>query len=145
MKKISRIITVAVILIFILGTITANAGSKSLTWKTKKTKSGYVTKFYDDGHYTCQVKTKKRLKVKIRSEEDLSYDYVTGRKDKYILVEIIKGTCTNDKGDGITDGGYYISYKKLKYKDGRRYKSYCIYENNNYCDDIKARFDKRIK
>ena len=145
MKRISRILTAAIIITLLLGTIVASAGSKDITWKTKKTKNGYVTKFYDDGNYVCKVKSKRKLKVRMCREEELTYDYVTSRKNKFILVEVITGTCTNDQGDGITDCGYYISYKALKYKEGRRYKSYCIYGNNNYCDDVIARFDKRIK
>lgn len=146
MKRISRIIIVALIMALIAGTITACAATKrDVTWKTKKTKSGYVTKFYDEGNYVCKIKTKKKLQVRMYREEELDAELVEGRNNKYILIEVIEGKCINNKGDGITDCGFYISYKRLNFKKGRKYKTYCIYENNSYIDDVKARFDKRRK
>lgn len=140
-------VVMMMVVIFTSCGFTADAASgKIITWKTKKIKSGYVTKFYDNGKLDCSVCTNKKLKVRMYREEELTESDLTGRYNKYIIVEVIDGTCINNKGDGITDTGYYISYKRLKsHKKGRKYTTYCIYDNSRYIDDVIGRFDKRRK
>lgn len=86
--------------------------------------------------------TKKPLPLRVTAENALSYKAVTSRKNRFTWVEIIQGTCTSKRGDGLTDGGYYINYHRVKgHKPGKRYITICIYANTSYCDDIEHRYD----
>jgi len=148
MRRISRIMAIVitvVMMIGMIGTFTVDAASKNkVTWKIKKTKFGYVTKFYDNGKLNCTVRTKKKLPIRAFREDELADIDITGRYNKYIVVEFIEGKCINNDGDGITDTGYYISYKRLKnHKRGTRYQTFCIYDNSEYIDDIIGRIDHR--
>ena len=148
MRRISRamaIVITVVMMIGMIGTYTADAASKkAVTWKIKKTKSGYVTKFYDNEKLNCTVWTKKKLAIRAFREDELADIDLTGRYNKYIVVEFIEGKCINNDGDGVSDTGYYISYKRLKnHKKGTRYHTFCIYDNSKYIDDIIGRIDHR--
>lgn len=88
------------------------------------------------GFFVCLVP------LRITAENALSYKAVTSRKNRFTWVEIIQGTCTSKRGDGLTDGGYYINYHRVKgHKPGKRYITICIYANTSYCDDIEHRYD----
>lgn len=139
MKKL--IITILILLPFIVGAFTGvTYGATGLTHKA--TKAG--VKFYYGGDYVGKVKTSKRLAVKVVKSEKLTAHTLEHRKNKYVLVEVVKGKCVNDNGDGRTSDGYYISYKRVKgHKRGAKYTTYCIYANNNYIDDVAFRVDIR--
>ena len=84
--------------------------------------------------------------VKVVQSDKLTARCLEHRKDKYIVVEVIKGKCLDRKGNGRTSDGYYISYKRVKgHKRGVKYTTYCVYANNNYIDDVLFRFDVRRK
>ena len=142
MKKL--IIAAIAITLVILSTAGTYASSGGITWKTSRSGHGYVTRFYDGGKYQCKVYTSRRLKVKVVESSKLTEHRLTGRYNKYILVERIKGKCINNSGDGRTSDGYYISYKRVKgHKAGRKYTTYAIYDNSRYVDDIIGRCDYR--
>jgi len=151
MKKMEkmRALFVAVIAIAILTAsasgIYASGKYDGLTWKTSKKNGKYVTKFYASGELTATVKTKKKLPVKVMKSEKISYKKLMKRCNKYILVEQVEGTCLNSYGDGKDQQGYYISYRKIKgHKAGDVYRSYFVYANNRYEDDVIGRCDYLI-
>ena len=144
-----KIFMVALLVVAMLATCTtiSSAAKKhdGLTWRVVKTHGKYVTKFYANGELTAKVVTKKRLPVKVVASKDVTRKMLKHRKNKYILVEVIKGTCLNDYGDGKCEHGYYISYRCIEnYAVGDCYRTYLIYENSKYIDDIKGRCDYMI-
>ena len=142
MKKI--IIGIMAVALVIFSATSSFASSDGFTWHTVKRGHGYVTKFYDHGKCKCRVYTSKKLKVKVVDSGKLTERRIIKRQNKYILVERIKGSCLNDKGDGRTADGYYISYSRVKgHKAGRKYTTYAVYDNTKYSDDVIERFDYR--
>ena len=140
MKKL--MVLVITLAIFATSTVGVSAHS-GCTYKTTRSGKGFVTTFYDNGK-CCKVYTAKRLKVRIIDSSKLTERRIINRHNKYILVERIKGTCINSKGDGKTTAGYYISYKGVAgHKAGRKYTTYAIYDNTKYSDDVIERFDLR--
>ena len=139
MKKL--IITILILLPFIVGAFTGvTYGATGLTHKATKAS----VKFYYGGDYVGKVKTPKKLAVKTVKSEKLTARQLEHRKNRYILVEVIKGKCLDNAGNGKTSDGYYISYKRVKgHKRGAKYTTYCIYANNNYIDDVAFRVDIR--
>lgn len=112
--------------------------------QVKKSKKLYVTKFYDGKKLVGTIKTKRRVKVYVVSSEEIYPQFLWERKNNFIVVEVIKGKCINDEGDGETTDGYYISYKRVRgHEAGAVYTTYCIYANNNYEDDVLYRIDYR--
>jgi len=147
MKRKIMIVVMAMV-VMIASTCGCYASGKydGMSWKISKTKGGYITKFYDNGKYNCKVFTKKKLKVKVIKEENVNYNLLVSRENNFILVEKIKGKCINKKGDGRDSLGYYISYKGVKgHKKGGKYTTYCVYDNNQYEDDIIGRMDYKRK
>lgn len=146
MKKVNTIITIIIMLAIMAGcSISTNAASTGgISYKTSKAGTGYVTRIYKSGKCIGKVKTAKRLKVKVISSEKLTAKQITNRKNRYILVEKMNGTCINTRGDGRTSDGYYISYKSVKcHKKGAKYTTYLVYGNSSAEDDITYRADYR--
>lgn len=143
MKKVIAIILLAIIMV----SATACAGyatDSGFHYKQVKANKGYVTKFYDGKKFVGKVKTTRRVKVYVVDSEEVYPQFLWERKNNYILVEVIKGECLNDEGDGRTSDGYYISYKRVKgHEEGNMYTTYCVYANNNYEDDVRIRVDYR--
>lgn len=140
MKRIITVIILAALMVS-AAAYTGCAASERLTYKTRKAGKAYVTKFYAGGHCVGKVKTKKKLKVRYYDSEQVNYELVAHRKNRFILVERIYGECINNKGDGRTTDGYYISYRCIDYEVGAKYTTYCVYANNNGEDDIVIRAD----
>lgn len=143
-----RFITIVVLASVIVGAsvVTSVGASNGFSYKTSKAGKGYVTRLYYGSECFGKVKTSKRLAVKVVKSEKLTAHRLEHRKDRYILVEVVKGKCLNSKGDGKTSDGYYISYSKVKgHKHGIKYTTYCVYANNNYVDDVAFRFDVKRK
>lgn len=142
-----RVIAIALlVLVAISASTVMSCGASEFTYKTSKCTKGYVTRFYNGNKCVGKVKTSKRLKVKVIESEKLTAKQLEHRKNKYILVEVVKGKCLNKKGDGRTSDGYYISYKYVKgHKRGDKYRTYCVYANNNYIDDVAFRLDVKRK
>ena len=135
------IITFALVLVSTTGAFASSA--PKFTYKTSKVKSGYVTKFYVNKHYThSKIKTSKKLKVRIVSESKATRKVLTHRKNRYILIVKVKGRCIDNNGNGRTAEGYYINYQDCENAvKGQKYITYCVYGNNNYIDDVVARID----
>lgn len=134
------LITIAII----AGNMCAGYCADGFSYKTVKHKGKYETRFYDGQSCIGKIRTGKRLKVKVVKSEKLTARTLEHRRDKYIIVEVVNGKCINSKGDGKTSDGYYISYKRVKgHKAGNRYKTYCVYGNNNGVDDVVIRADYR--
>lgn len=70
---------------------------------------------------------------------------IAKRKGK-ILISRQTGTVTDNKKNGRTKDGYYISYKSVKrVKKGDKIVTVLIWNpNNNSLDDISMRYDYRI-
>ena len=147
-KIICRLAAAGIIAALVL-TGSAAAKKPDITWKTAKHNSVYCTTFKANGKKICTVKTKKRLPVKIMAADKVTYKTISHRKNNYILIEKYRGQCVNDYGDGetiINGHSYYISYHKTTgHKYGKKYLTYCIHENDNAPDGIKARADFPIK
>lgn len=136
MRKLTTIIIM--VMIFAMSSVGVFADS-GLTYRTAKANKGYVTKFYNDGHYVGKVKTAKRLVVKIVRDKNATEKVVNRRCGKYILVEKVNGKCINKRGDGRTTKGHYIKYKNAH--KGDKFTSYLVYEDSKYIDDISIRVD----
>lgn len=138
-----KFVAILLLMPFIIGAFTGvTYGASGITHTTTKAGKAYTTKIYVNGDYIGKVKTAKKLAVKVVKSEKMTARTLEHRKDRYILVEIVKGKCLNAKGDGKTTDGYYISYSKVKgHKRGAKYTTYCVYANNNYIDDIRIRAD----
>ena len=83
--------------------------------------------------------------VKTKSDMAEFQKMVAKRKGK-ILVEVIEGTVTDNKGNGKQSNGYYIGYNPKKFKKGDKVMTVSIYNPaNNYEDDILYRVDTLIE
>lgn len=138
-KAIIVLITIAVLL---ASTACVNADS-GITSKTRKAGNGYVTTIRINGK-AAKVKTRKALKVKSIKAGKVTRKTIIRRAGKYILVEVVTGKCINNRGDGVTSDGHYISYKRVKgHRKGTKYTTYMIYGDSTAEDDITARIDIR--
>lgn len=74
--------------------------------------------------------------------DDLTAEIIENRMGKWII-EVFYGTCVSEDGDGLSDDGYYISYRGVPgFSVGQRYRTFAVYDpTTNYIDDIMARFD----
>lgn len=142
-----KFIAIVLMLFFLMG---ANASmvfgaSEGFGYKTIRAGNGYVTRFYDGNKCVGKIRTNKRLAVKVIKSEKLTIRQLENRRGKYILVEVINGKCLDSRGNGKTSDGYYISYGNVNnHRKNAKYRTYCIYGNNNYIDDVIARADFRI-
>lgn len=145
-NEMRRLVTVMIIAALIVSAAACSSFGASSGFKYKTAKAGkcYTTHFYKDGKCIGKVKTGKRVKVKVVASSKLTAKCLTARKNKYIVVEKISGTCLDGKGNGITSDGGYINYGGVKgHKRGARYTTYAIYANNNSIDDVIIRIDVR--
>ena len=86
--------------------------------------------------------------VKFISERKLTAKKLITRKNKILYIEIIKGKVINTNGDGKTETGNYISYKRLgkKVRKGSVVVTYCVYSPyTHWIDDVDERYDVVIK
>lgn len=92
--------------------------------------------------------------VKIVQPDEMTYELMTHRKNKYVVIEIDIGIVKNNKKDGeilnVTNPnfGRYICYKRVKKaKKGDKIISIFVYNNTNYFDGCEAdiRIDRIIK
>ena len=136
------VVMAAIVVVTATGTASAAQKQDHFSWKTKKAKHGYITRFYDGKKMVCKIKTRKKIKVKLKNFENITNKTVSKRKNKYLLVGMISGQCVNAEGRGETDDGYYISYRGVKgCKPYKCYHTYCVFANNNGEDDIICRVD----
>lgn len=85
-----------------------------------------------------------RGKVKIISERKLTEKMLLRRKGKTLYIERIVGKVINNRLDGRTSEGHYISYRSLRGKvaKGDVIVTYCIYNPfTRWIDDISERYD----
>ncbi len=83
-------------------------------------------------------------KVKLVPERKLTIRMLEKRKNRILYIERIKGTVVNNRLDGRTVNGRYISYRSLKGKvrKGDIITTYCIYNPyTHWFDDIDERYD----
>ena len=143
----NRKIIVAALLVvacLIACTATSCAAKKhdGVTYKIAKVHGKYVTTFYASGEQTARIVTKKKMPVKFMAAGKVTRSKLLKRCNKYLLVEVVEGTCLNDNGDGKDGQGYYISYRGIDgCQTGDVYRTYLIYANSRYVDDIAGRCD----
>lgn len=90
----------------------------------------------------------KKVKFIKNDGSERFWSIIESRKGKpFYYVEKVTGRVINNKKDGKDVNGYYICYKGVKgAKRGDKVLSYFVYSrNNNYCDDIIARYDVIIR
>lgn len=83
-------------------------------------------------------------RVRFVSEGKLTAKMLRKRKGKTLYIERIVGKVTNNRMDGETSCGYYISYKSLKGKahNGDTIITYCVYNPfTRWTDDVDERYD----
>ena len=92
--------------------------------------------------------------VKIVQPDEMTYELMTNRKNKYVVIEIDIGIVNNNKKDGEIlnvsrpDFGKYICYKRVKKaKKGDKILSIFVYNNTNCFDGCEAdiRIDRIIR
>ena len=135
-------IIITIIAIFAVSTSTTFASSQTHKWKCKTRK--HVTSVYMNNRKVCKMKTTRKLKCKVLSSEKITEKTLTHRKNKYVLIEKVKWTPTDEFGNGKTSTGHYIRYNydaDVEYKVGKYYITYIVYGNNNYIDDVIKRID----
>lgn len=89
----------------------------------------------------------KKWKVRFYNSTNLSTRKLKTRKGKgVVIVEKIRGTVTDNRSNGNTNG-CYISYKSVKgVRKGSQVVTYLVYNpRTNYIDDIIRRYDVVIK
>lgn len=133
------------IFVFLLGfptnaktvaTETINGYTISVTQGNKTTKVKWCGKTYRKYNF--------KGKVRIVSEGKLTARKLWSRKDKTLYIERIVGRVINDRLDGVSSNGGYISYQCLKgkVKKGDTIVTYCVYNPfTRWIDDIADRFD----
>lgn len=87
-------------------------------------------------------------KVKIVNGNQLTEKKLIKRKNKVLYIERIVGKVINNRLDGRTTDGYYISYRCMKGKahKGNVIITYCVYNPyTHWVDDIDERYDIIIK
>lgn len=139
-----RIIILAVTIAVLLGSTCGTLAASSPTYQVRRTGKVYTTTVYalNDRAYGT-IKTTRYAKVCVVESSKLTTWRLTHRKNNYIIVEKITGTCLNAKGDGRTTDGYYISYSKVKgHAKGKHYTTWLVYGNNNSIDGVAMRFDR---
>ena len=143
MKRVMTVM-IAAALIIAAAACTSFGASDGFRYKTKKTGKCYITRFYDHKKCVGKIKTSKRLEVCVIESSALTEPMLTARRNKCIIVEIIRGKCVDKTGNGETADGNYISYKRVKgHKKGANYTTYAVYGNNNSIDDVRVRIDVR--
>ena len=136
--KTGKIVIAIIVVPLAICTVCSAITGKDVAWKTSKSGNKYITEFYSHGKKACEVRTDRKMKVRILSD----VENISARYNNYILVEKVKGICLNRKGDGKDEKGFYISYSKVKnHRKGKRYTTYLIYENSKGEDDITGRID----
>ena len=122
--------------------------------KTKVLRDGRMTII--QGQFGTKIKWDNKVirwydyygKIRIIPDEKLTYKMLTHRKNKVLYVAKITGKVVNNKLDGKTSNGEYISYKCLKGKThkGDKILTYCVYNPyTHWFDDIDERYDVIIK
>ena len=139
-RMIILVLTITVLLTSTCGVFAAS----SPTYQTRRTGKVYTTTVYAlNGKAYGTIRTARYAKVCVVESRKLTPWRLTHRKDNYIIVEKITGTCLNAKGDGKTSDGYYISYAKVKgHAKGKRYTTWLVYGNSNSIDNVVMRFDR---
>lgn len=129
------------------------APSKSVEAKTvaKESINGYtISVSQHRGKTVCKWNGKRihsyrfRGKVKIVPERKLTEKMLLRRKGKTLYIERIVGKVINNRLDGRTSEGHYISYRSLRGKvtKGDVIVTYCIYNPfTRWIDDIDERYD----
>lgn len=83
-------------------------------------------------------------KVKLVPERKLTVRMLEKRKNRTLYIEKITGCVLNNRLDGRTTNGNYISYRSLKGKvhNGDVIITYCVYNPyTHWIDDIDERYD----
>lgn len=83
-------------------------------------------------------------KVKLVNGNQLTEKKLIKRKNKVLYIERITGKVINNRLDGRTTDGYYISYRCMKGKvnKGDTIITYCVYNPyTHWIDDIDERYD----
>jgi hypothetical protein len=132
----------ALVLALVIISTTGTFAASGPTWKTRKAGKGYVTTFYAGGRVAGKIRTAKRLPVKVLESKKVTGKTLRRRAGRYILVEKINGKCINNRGDGRTSDGYYISYRGIKSSKGEKFTTWCVYEDNTGEDTIAIRMDR---
>lgn len=87
-------------------------------------------------------------KIRVISEKKLTHRMLRKRRNKVLYVEKIIGRVVNNKLDGRTSNGNYISYRSLrgKVRKGSKVVTYFIYSPyTTWTDDIDERYDTIIR
>lgn len=144
MKKVFIIFVIFVFVFSINGNANAKVVAKERCLTVTQTKAGTkvrwmgrIIRWYD--FYG---------KVKIVNGNQLTERKLVKRKNKVLYIERIVGQVINNRLDGKTSDGYYISYKSLKGKahKGNVVITYCVYNPyTHWIDDIDERYDIIIR
>jgi len=120
-----------------VATETINGYTIRITQHGDATKIKWCGKTYRKYHHF-------RGEVRIVSEGKLTARKLWSRKDKTLYIERIVGRVINNRLDGVSSNGGYISYKCLKGKvhKGDTIVTYCVYNPfTRWIDDVSDRFD----
>lgn len=111
---------------------------------------------YNEGFVSTKLKWKNKVirwydfsgKIKIVPEKKLTDRMLISRKNKTLYIEKITGVVVNNRLDGRTSAGNYISYSSLKgkVKKGSHIITYCVYSPyTRWTDDIDEIYHIIIK
>ena len=81
--------------------------------------------------------------VRVYSRTDLTAEILESREKNHdILIEVCHGVVLDNKGNGVDETGYYISYRGVNALPGQSVVSLFIYNpDNGEVDDILYRVD----
>ena len=147
MKKLTNIIFIELIVIMLMigHSITAQAAQTvvsdhNLKISVIRDHGDTVIKFSDGRSHRYDFSGK----VRVVSERKLTARMLRRRRNKYIYIEKVTGYVVNNRLDGKTSTGGYISYKSLRGKihKGDKIISYFVYNPyTRWIDDIDERYD----
>lgn len=143
-KNITKIAMVVAMIITL--TITVNARTVIKANRLTVTQGKFGTKVKWDGKVIRWYDF--NGKVKLVPERKLAVHMLEKRKNRILYIEKVTGRVLNNRLDGRTTNGNYISYRSLKGKvrKGDVVITYCIYNPyTHWFDDIDERYDVVIK
>lgn len=152
MKNIARHITRNIVMIatmitmVVVLTMTVNARTVLKANRLTVTQGKFGTKVKWDGKVIRWYDF--NGKVKLVPERKLTVHMLEKRKNRILYIEKITGRVLNNRLDGRTTNGNYISYRSLKGKvrKGDKVITYCVYNPyTHWFDDIDERYDVVIK
>lgn len=139
--KTMKIKLITLIVIILLAT---PVSAHPMSVKVNRCRTGYRATVYWRREKIAAYRFKRKPKVRFVKSAKLTEKMLTSRKGKTLYIEIIDGKQIDQRGNGITTGGYHPKYHG--FCKGDHIRSYCVYNPyTNHIDDVAERYDAKVK